>query len=413
MVLYNLFLFCYPKIAKILGFFNPKAKAWVDGQNQVWTEINQKIKDITGPIIWIHAASYGEFEQGLPIIEALKLQYPSHKIWLTFFSPSGYLHRKNDPSVDVVTYLPLDSLQNAKNFIEIINPKLIVFIKYEFWHYYLSEAKSKNIPTILASAIFRPNQIFFKWYGGFYRSMLNLFTHILVQDKDAYDLVAPIFIHHKINITGDTRFDRVVQTANNMSSIPWMDLLSNHKNIIAGSTWNEDHLILSKASAHFTQFNWMIIPHHVDDKSIEACKGYFPNAITLSQLLAQNAAQTKPIILIIDRIGLLRTLYQYAYISYVGGGFGSDGVHNVLEPAAFGKPVIWGHNDIKYKEAIGLRKNKGGYNIKNEAELVMYLNEFLQSTNHYEQTGYHAHKYIQDHAGATAKSMEQIRPYLD
>ena len=413
MVLYNLFLFCYPKIAKLLGFFNPKAKEWVLGQDQVWTEINQKIKIITGPVIWIHAASYGEFEQGLPIIEALKSKYPSHKIWLTFFSPSGYLHRKNDPSVDVVTYLPLDSLENAKNFIEIVNPKLIVFIKYEFWYYYLNEAKSKNIPTILASAIFRPNQIFFKWYGGFYRSMLNLFTHILVQDKDAYDLVTPILNHKKINITGDTRFDRVVHTASNISSINWIELLSANKNIIAGSTWDEDHLVISKATAHFTQFNWIIVPHHVDEKSIQSCKNYFPNAITLSQLLAQNTPQSKPIVLIVDRIGLLRTLYQYAYISYVGGGFGSDGVHNVLEPAAFGKPVIWGDNDTKYKEAIGLRKSKGGYRIKNESELVMYLNEFLQSTNHYEQASYHAHKYIQENAGATVKTMAQIRPYLD
>ena len=193
MLLYKLFLFCYPKIAKLLGLFNPKAKQWSIGQNMVWEEIAQEQNKVQGhSIVWIHAASYGEFEQGLPIIEAIKLKYPDYKIWLTFFSPSGYLHRKNDPAVDVVTYLPFDGEHNAAAFLNMVNPKLIVFIKYEFWLYYLSEAKSRNIPTILASAIFRPNQIFFKWYGGFYKNMLSLFTSILVQDREAYELITSV-----------------------------------------------------------------------------------------------------------------------------------------------------------------------------------------------------------------------------
>ena len=190
MLLYKLFLFCYPQIAKLLGLFNPKARLWSIGQQQVWEEVAEHEKKLQGqPIIWIHAASYGEFEQGLPIIEAIKLQFPKYKIWLTFFSPSGYLHRKNDPAVDAVTYLPFDSPTNAKDFINKVNPTLIVFIKYEFWFHYLSVAKSKNIPTILASAIFRPDQIFFKWYGSFYRNMLGLFTRVLVQSKDDYNLL--------------------------------------------------------------------------------------------------------------------------------------------------------------------------------------------------------------------------------
>jgi 3-deoxy-D-manno-octulosonic-acid transferase len=414
MLLYKLFLFCYPKIAKLLGLFNPKAKKWSIGQNMVWDEIAQEQNKVQGhSIVWIHAASYGEFEQGLPIIEAIKLKYPDYKIWLTFFSPSGYLHRKNDPAVDVVTYLPFDGEHNAAAFLNMVNPKLIVFIKYEFWFYYLSEAKSRNIPTILASAIFRPNQIFFKWYGGFYKNMLSLFTSILVQDREAYELITSVSKKIRVFITGDTRFDRVLQTANETNAIDWMALLSNHKNIVAGSTWQEDHQILYKTSAHYNQFNWIIVPHHVDSKSIEGCKRLFPNAITLTQLLDSGVKQNKAIVLIVDSIGLLRTLYQYAFISYVGGGFGKDGIHNVLEPAAFGKPVIWGYNDNKYKEAIGLRNAHGGYRINNESAFVMHLNELLQTAGHYEHVCQNAKKYILDNAGATQKTIAEIVKQLD
>ena len=414
MLLYKLFLFSYPKIAKLLGLFNPKAKQWNTGQSEVWNEIEEKIKPLEGhPIIWFHAASFGEFEQGVPIIEAIKIQYPKYKIWVTFFSPSGYLHRKNDPSVDAVSYLPFDSKQNASSFFDKINPELVVFIKYEFWYYYLNEAKLRNIPSILVSAIFRPNQVFFKWYGGFYRNMLSLFSSILVQDHEIYDLVAPNLKKTRLFISGDTRFDRVLQTSTTSHPIEWMNLLCDEKNIIAGSTWKEDDAILFKTSAHFNQFNWIIVPHQVDEKSIKACKKIYPAAITLTQLLNNGQKQTKPIVLIVDCIGLLRNLYQYAYISYVGGGFGSDGVHNVLEPAAFGKPVIWGENDSKYKEAIGLRNNNGGYRIKNEAEFVMHLNELLQNTSHYKVVGENAKKYILENAGATQKTMKEIKIKLD
>jgi 3-deoxy-D-manno-octulosonic-acid transferase len=414
MLLYKLFLFTYPKVAKWLGLFNQKAKQWTIGQNQVWNEITEKQKQLSGfPVIWFHAASFGEFEQGLPIIEAIKIKHPQYKIWVTFFSPSGYLYRKNDPSVDAVTYLPFDSPENAVRFINTIKPKLIVFIKYEFWYYYLTEAKNRQIPIILASAIFRPNQIFFKWYGSFYKKMLSLFSSILVQDEEMYELVAPIIKKTRLFISGDTRFDRVYNTSKELNSINWMQQLSGHKNIIAGSTWKEDELILFKTTAHFTQFNWIIVPHHVDEKSIASTKKIFTNAITLTELIKSEITHTKPIVLIVDKIGLLRTLYQYAHISYVGGGFGKDGVHNVLEPAAFGIPVIWGYNDAKYKEAIGLRKNNGGYHIKNEAELVMHLNELLNTSGCYELVSNNASSYIQNHTGATKKTMKEIDIQLD
>ncbi len=413
MLLYQLFLFCFPRIAKVWGLFNKKAQAWSVGQRLVWEEIQNKVYAIKGPIIWIHAASYGEFEQGLPIIEAIKLKYPKHQIWLTFFSPSGYEHRKNDPSVDFVTYLPLDGPINAARFIELVNPKLVVFIKYEFWYYYLKEANAHQIPVVLASAIFRSNQLFFKWYGGWYTKMLSLFTHIMVQDLDSYQLLATLVDENKLSITGDTRFDRVIQNANEATQIEWIKWLSPHKNIIAGSTWEEDERILSKATAHFTQLNWIIVPHLVDAKNIQACKARFPNAITLTAFVQAGIPQTKPIILIVDCIGLLRTLYQYAFVSYVGGGLDKEGVHNVLEPAAFGMPVIWGYNDIKYREAIGLRNDGGGFSIQNEAGLVMHLNELMQPGSYYERISNKAKEYIQENAGATAKTLSLITPYLD
>ena len=193
MVLYNLFLLIYTLLAKCTAPFNGKVKQWVLGQEGVWDEVNRLAEKIQKPIIWVHCASYGEFEQGLPIIEKIKADYPGYQVWLTFFSPSGYLHRKNDPTVDFVTYLPMDGASNAKHFFDAVQPKLVIFIKYEFWFYYLSEAKKRNIPTLLVAAIFRPTQIFFKWYGGIYKKMLSLFYAILVQDENSKKLISPIF----------------------------------------------------------------------------------------------------------------------------------------------------------------------------------------------------------------------------
>jgi 3-deoxy-D-manno-octulosonic-acid transferase len=410
MFLYKLFLWVYPLLAKIIRPLNEKVRQWHDGQQKVWEEMEANKSKITKPIIWVHCASYGEFEQGLPIIESLKKAYPAYQIWLSFFSPSGYLHRKNDPAVDMVTYLPFDSAKNAAKFLDIAHPKLIIFIKYEFWFYYLNEAKKRNIPTLLASAIFREDQIFFKWYGTFYKKILNLFTGILVQDTASFELIHPILQNTPLAITGDTRFDRVVSTVQWVNPIEWVPaLLSHDKIIIAGSTWKEDHAILSDATQALPQFNWIIVPHHVDTHSIAAAKKQFNHAMTLTELLNSKTKQEKPILLIVDCIGLLRNLYQYAYITYVGGGFGKDGVHNVLEPAAFGKPVIWGHNDSKYREAVGLRNAGGGMRIENEVQLLDHLQHLIQIPAAYSVACENAQKFIQIHAGATQKTIQWIQ----
>jgi len=406
MILYQFFLRLYPILAYLISPFNEKARNWVNGQAKVWDEIKALSSNIKQPLIWVHCASYGEYEQGLPIIDSIKLKYPSHQIWLTFFSPSGYMYRKKDAHADFVTYLPFDGKENASLFLETIQPSLIIFIKYEFWFYYLSIAKEKNIPTVLASALFRKGQIFFQFYGGFYKKILNLFTAILVQDQASEELIKPILSTSQISVTGDTRFDRVISTASIVTKFEWIQKLSQNKIIIAGSTWENDHIVLAKAASQLEKLNWIIVPHHVDASSIAECRSHFPKAITLTELLASKQHFTLPTIIIVDQIGLLRSLYQYAYISYVGGGFGKDGVHNVLEPAAFGKPVIWGSNDSKYREAIGLRNEGGGFSIQNAEALIEKIKFLLSSEEQYTISCNKSVQYIIDNAGATNKTIE-------
>ena len=412
MVLYKLFLFLYPKMAGLLALFNEKANQWCIGQKQVWEEVDKAKQKINGKVIWIHAASYGEFEQGLPIINALRDHYPSYKIWLTFFSPSGYLHRKNDPAVDVVTYLPLDGAASSLKFIEAVDPSLIVFIKYEFWYYYLQIAQQKNIPALLVAAIFRKDQIFFKWYGGFYKKILDLFSFILVQDSTSAKLIESLYPKNQMFITGDTRFDRVLDTVQHKQSFEWINYLSSDPMIIAGSTWDSDHQLLAKVIEPI-KCNWIIVPHHVDAKSIDAAKKILPKAITLTDwkksITKEGFQSTSPTILIVDSIGILRNLYQYATITYTGGGFTKDGIHNVLEPAGFGVPVIWGPNDGKYREAIGLRNAGGGIQIKDVPSFKNCIDALITNNSSRKDMGEKASNYVKENAGATKATLAIIQ----
>jgi 3-deoxy-D-manno-octulosonic-acid transferase len=412
MILYRLFLLFYPLLAKLISPFNEKAKHWVAGQQKVWDEVGVFCSQIKGPIIWVHCASYGEFEQGFPIISALKKTYPTHQIWVTFFSPSGYLHRKHHPDVDFVSYLPMDGPTAATRWMEMVQPKCIVFIKYEFWYYYLKLAAENKIPAFLAAAIFRPDQIFFKFYGGFYRTILQLFTGILVQDVHSKNLIAPLLKDTHLHISGDTRFDRVLDIAANKIAIDWVPKLADGKIIVTGSTWEDDHKIIGPVSEQCDQLeqcNWIIVPHNVDTASIKACQSHFTNSICLSEWLTQSNSTGKPLVLIVDQIGLLSQLYQYADIAYIGGGFTKDGIHNVLEAAVFGKPVLWGPNDLKYPEAIGLRNGHGGIKIKDASTLNGTINQLLNDASFSKATGDAALKYVQVHAGATQKTIEYIK----
>ena len=409
MILYRLFLLFYPILAKLISPFNEKAKYWVEGQQKVWEEISLLSSQVKGPIIWVHCASYGEFEQGLPIISALKKSYPTHQIWVTFFSPSGYLHQKPHPDVDFVSYLPLDGPTSANRWMQMVQPKCILFIKYEFWYYYLKQAAVQKIPTFLVSAIFRPDQIFFKFYGGFYRAMLPLFTGILVQDFTSKTLISPLLKHAHLAISGDTRFDRVLDIVSAKETIDWVSRLADVETIVAGSTWEQDHVMIGSILGTWDRYNWIIVPHHVDTAAIKTCQSHFPNAICLSEWLTQSNSMEKPMVLIVDQIGLLSHLYQYANIAYIGGGFTKDGIHNVLEAAVFGKPVIWGPNDSKYQEAIGLRNASGGIKIKNAKGLNKILEKLFNDATFSKATGDAAVKYVQDHAGATQKTIDCIK----
>ena len=409
MILYRLFLLFYPILAKLISPFNEKAKYWVEGQQKVWEEISLLCSQIKGPIIWVHCASYGEFEQGLPIISALKKSYPTHQIWVTFFSPSGYLHQKPHPDVDFVSYLPLDGPTSANRWMQMVQPKCILFIKYEFWYYYLKQAAVQKIPTFLVSAIFRPDQIFFKFYGGFYRAMLPLFTGILVQDFTSKTLISPLLKHAHLAISGDTRFDRVLDIVSAKETIDWISRLADVETIVAGSTWEQDHVMIGSILGTWDRYNWIIVPHHVDTAAIKTCQSHFPNSICLSEWLTQSNQMEKPMVLIVDQIGLLSHLYQYANIAYIGGGFTKDGIHNVLEAAVFGKPVIWGPNDSKYQEAIGLRNASGGIKIKNAKGLNNILEKLFNDAAFSTATGDAAFKYVQDHAGATQKTIDCIK----
>jgi len=409
MILYRLFLWLYPILAKLISPFNEKAKHWVNGQAAVWDTIQTLSSTIHAPVIWVHCSSYGEFEQGFPIITALKKTYPTHQIWVTFFSPSGYLHHQHHPDVDLLSYLPFDSPTAASKWMELVQPKCIVFIKYEFWYYYLKQAAKEKVPIFLASAMFRPDQIFFKCYGGWYRNMLQLFTCILVQDFNSKKRIAPLLNHTHLLISGDTRFDRVLDIAAAKKSIDWISRLANLTTIVAGSTWEQDHKMIQSILPKWHQFNWIIVPHLVDAAEIKACCAHFDNAICLSEWLMTSNTMDKPMVLIVDQIGVLSHLYQYADIALIGGGFTKDGIHNVLEAAVFGKPVIWGPNDSKYQEAIGLRNANGGIQIKDACSLNETLEKLLNDRAFCKATGDAALKYVQDNAGATQKTIDCIK----
>jgi 3-deoxy-D-manno-octulosonic-acid transferase len=292
---------------------------------------------------------------------------------------------------------------------QMVQPKCIVFIKYEFWYYYLKQAAVQKIPTFLASAIFRPDQIFFKFYGGFYRSILPLFTGILVQDFTSKTLISPLLKHTHLAISGDTRFDRVLDIVAAKKTIDWVSRLAHVKTIIAGSTWEQDHVMIGSILDTWDRCNWIIVPHHVDAAAIKTCQSHFPNSICLSEWLMQSNQMEKPLVLIVDQIGLLSHLYQYADIAYIGGGFTKDGIHNVLEAAVFSKPVIWGPNDSKYQEAIGLRNAFGGIKIKNAKALNNILEKLFKDVDFSAATGNAAFKFVQDNAGATQKTIESIK----
>jgi len=392
---------------RIIALFNKKLRLFVDGRKKVFSKLDSEIA-VDDKTIWMHCASLGEFEQGRPIIEKLKVDYPSYKIVLTFFSPSGYEVRKDYKGADVICYLPLDTKQNAKKFLDLVHPRLAVFVKYEFWPNILRELKSQEIKTILISGIFRENQAFFKAYGSWMRKSLKGFSYFFVQDENSKNLLNSIGFTN-VEKSGDTRFDRVfeiTQQNNNLNFVSEFkgdDLL-----LVCGSTWKEDEDLLVEYINNSTEKNqkYIFAPHNIKQNDIEELQQRINKKTVLySDKATQNLVDNQ--VLIIDAIGFLTKVYSYADIAYVGGAF-ATGLHNVLEPATFGIPIVIGSEYQKFKEAIDLVNLGGISSIKNQNELNSELNELFLYSENRASKGRVSKDFIQDNLGATKMILEYI-----
>jgi len=405
---YYLFITLYPLAARILSLFNKKAKLWVRGRKDVMEDVYHYFKSNTAPVIWFHCASLGEFEQGRPVLEGLRTVYTKHKFLVTFFSPSGYEIRKNYKQADFICYLPMDSPLRAKRFVKMVRPSLVIFIKYEFWFYYLKSIRKRNIPLLLVSGMFRDTQIFFKKYGGFYRGMLRYFTHLFVQTPQALQLLQAIGITNA-SVSGDTRFDRVLATAQNFEPVPLIDAFcAGKKVVVAGSTWTEDDEELDHFVINHPDMRFIIAPHDISEERLKECERLYKHTIRYSHLSkARNTAGINT--LIIDNIGMLSRLYKYATICYVGGAFGGDGIHNILEPAVFAKPILFGPVHDKFPEAGELVEAGGAYSIENALELERILDDLLSDEQLYAQSCDASLHYVQRNAGATGKVIQYIQ----
>lgn len=406
--MYNLGISLYYFGIWIAAFFSKKAKLWIAGRKDIFSKIKLQI---TGnqSIIWFHCASLGEFEQGRPLIEKIKKDLPNHKILLTFFSPSGYEIRKHYELADYIFYLPMDTKKNAKKFLEIVKPKMVFFVKYEFWFNYLHQLNQQEIPTYLISSVFRKDQIFFKSYGSFFKKMLFFFDHIFVQNEKSKNILVENSVP-QVSVAGDTRVDRVLEIQKNKNSFDKINTFTGTAEIlIGGSTWPPDEDILIEWIHAQKDFRWkfIIAPHDISENHlIEIEKKLKVNSIRFSQSNALNLVAAK--VMIIDNIGMLSSLYQYGKVAIIGGGFGS-GIHNTLEPIAFGLPVIFGKKYQKFEEAIRLVETGGGFSISNYQEFY-HVMENLEKEEFYNIASTKAKNYILTNRGATARIFDFIFP---
>ena len=405
---YNLLVFVASILLSFIALFNKKIKLFVDGRKETFSKLSEFNKE--DKIIWFHAASLGEFEQARPIIEELKYKYRDYKILVTFFSPSGYEIRKNYNLADVVCYLPLDSKSKAKKFIEQVNPTLAIFIKYEFWPNFLYELKRKEIPTILVSGILRENQIFFKFYGGFIKKSLEAFHHFFVQNNKSKELLESINFK-KVTVAGDTRFDRVSKILEQDNSLDFINQFKDNKyTIVAGSTWQEDEELLVNYINNNLSENekFIIAPHNIKQESILELQKLINKKTVLYSQPRHDLNLKEYQVFIIDTIGILTKIYAAADLAYVGGGL-KTGLHNILEPATFGIPVVIGNKYDKFKEAVDLVKIGGCISIKNQQEFTDNLINLKEDENFRNLTGIINKKYIEDNLGATKLIMNYLK----
>jgi 3-deoxy-D-manno-octulosonic-acid transferase len=421
--LYNIITLLAAQLLKIVALFSPKMKLFVDGRKSTFQTLANKIQT-SDKTIWFHAASLGEYEQGLPVIEAIKEQFPTHKIVVTFFSPSGYEVRKNNAIADVTVYLPLDTISNTKQFVELVHPEMAFFIKYEYWPNYLNELKKQQIKTYLISGILRENQAFFKWYGGFYRNALKTFDYFFVQNESSKTLLQSIGLNN-VKVSGDTRFDRVVSILERDNSLDFIEQFKDNKTtIVIGSSWPKDEsLLVNYINQSSDEVKFIIAPHNIKQEQISNLKNQIQKKTILysekDEMLTrtERTGVSKQVqhdktedfqVYIIDTIGILTKIYSYADIAYVGGGFGNPGVHNILEPATFGVPVVIGPNYSHFAEATALVNMEGCISIQNQTQLNEAFDLLLHNEDERLEKGHICSTFVQMNKGATKTIMNHI-----
>ena len=404
-MIYSFFIRIYFLIVRVVALFNAKAKLLIDGQRETFDILRAKI-DPSAAYLWFHAASLGEFEQGRPLMEAIRKQYPKYKIVVTFYSPSGYEVRKNYAAADIVCYLPPDTRDNVSRFLDILQPQKVIFIKYEFWHNYLHALKKRGIETYIISAIFREDQLFFKWFGVWYRRMLSCFNHLFVQDEQSERLLATIGITN-VTICGDTRFDRVVDIQNQAKQLPILDKFANKFTLIAGSSWPKDEDIFIEYFNRHPEMKLVVAPHEIHEEHINSIISKL-NRPFLKYSEANETNVSEVDCLIIDCYGLLSSIYRYGDVAYIGGGFGVS-IHNLTEAAVYGIPVVFGPTFAKFREAHELLACQGGFTISDLEQFETLMDNWFANPIVLKENGAAAGNYIHQNKGAAEVILQKIR----
>ncbi|MDJ1472481.1 3-deoxy-D-manno-octulosonic acid transferase [Xanthocytophaga flava] len=407
LVFYTIGIYLMGALIRIAALWNKKARQWVTGRKDIFSSLHASFDENTHPIAWFHCASLGEFEQARPVIEGFRTKHLHYRILLTFYSPSGYEIRKNYEYADWVFYLPLDTASNAKQFIKTVRPTIVFFAKYEFWHYYLTELRNRAVPTILFSAIFRPDQAFFKSYGQFFRNMLTCFTHIFVQNTSSLALLKDIDLQN-ISVAGDTRIDRVSKIAETKKDIPLAATFkADQPLLIVGSAWQGDlDLLTAYLNQYAKPLKILIAPHEIKEETLQSIESSFTKKTIRLSKAVDNSIATYDVLLI-DSIGLLSSLYQYGDFAFIGGGF-YDGIHSILEPAVFGMPIFFGPNYKKFQEAFDLIEEGGAFSVGNTAEFIPIFEKLYSDATLRKEVSDRVQMYIRKKLGATEKILKEI-----
>ena len=408
--MYNVAISIYAFFLRLIAPFHKKVKLMVEGHVDTYEILKSKV-DTTSKYVWFHVASLGEYEQALPMIEIIRKEKPTYKILLTFFSPSGYEVQKNNKLVDIVCYLPFDTKRSVKRFLDLAQPDIAIFVKYEFWYNFIHELYKREIPVYLISAIFRPNQLFFKPWGNVFKKILNYYTQLFVQDKKSEQLLKEQGLKN-VTVMGDTRMDRVIKIKDDALDLPLVDkfttLRNNQSVLVAGSSWPEDESLLINYFNKHAYLKLIVAPHLINEEHLKQIESKLKRPfIRYSQAQVGDVNILNYDCLIIDNFGLLSSIYRYGQIAYIGGGFGA-GIHNLPEAAVYGIPVIFGPNHKKFLEAKELLKSGGGFTISDEPELNKVLKDFVTSPEDLEIAGEAAANYIYKSAGATQKIVGKI-----